>query len=553
MAMKTMSPTLAKDVYKEFHKPAYHPDVTRVFSNFINRNGKHSNVPNNKRTANFGLQFHIIDFLINDWQDSFFNTPKDAMSKKHKRILSAMLGYEVPTEHLEALHDLGYLPLEIRALPEGVMVPYGVPTYTVENTNDDFAWLTNSIETAMSADVWPMQTAATTAINYLKNFMEYDKATGGNGETCKFQAHDFSMRGLMFRDGSKLGLAHLAVGNCGTDTIPAVVAAEEWYGADVDKELVGASVNATEHSVTCSWQEEGEKTFYEYLMKEVAPTGILSLVFDTWDFWNGVTEILPEMKDMIMSRDGKVVIRPDSGDPVRILTGYFADKEPTLVDGMVSYTSYQDGRYDSVLIDGKYYEIFHYSSEGNRELYSIGAELEEHEVRGLVQCLWDTFGGTEQKGASDVMFKVLDSHIGCIYGDSITLERQLDILYRLTCKGFASSNVVLGVGSYTYQYVTRDTHGSAIKATNIVKNGKDVAIFKDPKTDPGKKSAKGLTMVIKGSDGEYHRVDEASRELFESGENELKVVFRNGVLLKRWTLAQVRENFMKEIEAGRVS
>lgn len=551
MAMKTQA-TLIKDCYKEFHRQAYHPQVTKVFSNFINRNGKYSNIPSNKRTANFGLQYHIIDFLINEWNDTFFSKPKEEVVKAHQRIMSSILGYNVDIKYLEELHDLGYLPIEIRALPEGVMVPYGVPTYTVESTVDGFGWVTNSIETAMSADVWPMQTYATTSIHYLKTFIERARKTGGDIDLAKLQAHDFSMRGLFGRNAAVFSLAHIAVGNCGTDTIPAIVAAEQYYKADVEKELVGASVNATEHSVTCSWQEEGEKTFYEYLMTSVSPTGILSLVFDTWDFWKGVTHILPQLKDMIMSRKGKVVIRPDSGDPVKILTGYFncevdVPASISLETNTVTFHEKNAGEYDSIYFANQYHQLIPLDDTGLN--FSIGGVLMECEVLGLIKCLHNIFGGKMNTAG----FIELDEHIGAIYGDSITLERQKEILDRLAEKGYASTNVVLGVGSYTYQYVTRDTHGSAIKATNVVKAGKDVSIFKDPKTDPGKKSARGLTMVIKGSDGEYHRIDDAARELFESGDNELKPVFRNGVLLKQWSLSEVRENFMKEIEAGRVS
>jgi nicotinamide phosphoribosyltransferase len=180
----------------------------------------------------------------------------------------------------------------------------------------------------------------------------------------------------------------------GTDTIPAIDWLEKYYNADSDKEMIGGSVPATEHSVQCAGGKEDEQETYRRLITEVYPKGIVSVVSDTWDFWNVVTVILPNLKKEIMARDGKLVIRPDSGDPVKIIVG-----DPEAVDG-------------------------------------------SPEHKGLIRCLWDTFGGT----LSPTGFKMLDPHIGAIYGDSITLDRQWKILSGLAKKGFASSNVVLGIG-----------------------------------------------------------------------------------------------------------
>ncbi len=321
------------------------------------------------------------------------------------------------------------------------------------------------------------------------------------------------------------GFGHLASGLVGTDTIPAVLFAEKYYGADVDKELVGCSVDATEHSVTCSWIQEGEIEFFQYLMHEQSPTGILSVVSDTWDFWKLVTEYLPELKAEIMARDGTVVIRPDSGDPVRILTGYCVSpvsEYSELVDSQqqAQEMAMTDG-FEAYRWQGNYYSV---------ELHST--QLQECEVKGLIECLWDTFGGT----VTDKGFKLLDEHIGAIYGDAITLERQRQILQRLMDKGFASK-VVLGIGSYSYQYVTRDTHGSAVKATSVVKNNQRVAIFKEPKTDSKKRSAKGL-LKVERVNGELICKDNVTEE--EEKQGLLEVVFEDGELLKETTLGEIR-------------
>ncbi|MDX1343464.1 MAG: hypothetical protein R3227_13940 [Reinekea sp.] len=286
-------------------------------------------------------------------------------------------------------------------------------------------------------------------------------------------------------------------------------------------------MDATEHSVTCSWLLEGEIAFFRYLMTEQSPKGILSVVSDTWDFWTLVTEYLPQLKDEIMNRDGTLVIRPDSGDPVKILTGYrsIALQDISRVSDACEIAD-KEG-FEAVEIQGTYYDV------------KTGNPMQPCEVKGLIECLWDIFGGT----TTDKGYKLLDDHIGAIYGDAITLKRQREILQRLMDKGFASK-VVLGIGSYSYQYVTRDTHGSAVKATSVVKGGERVAIFKDPKTDQGKKSAKGLLKVIR-QDGTLRVLDNVSPQ--EEAEGLLEVVFEDGKLVKTTTLAEIRDRIAQQL------
>jgi len=279
-------------------------------------------------------------------------------------------------------------------------------------------------------------------------------------------------------------------------------------------------------------QRLGELLLFERLITETYPSGIVSIVSDTWDFFNVIDPengICKQLKDKIMARDGKVVIRPDSGDPVKIVTGYTED--------------------EYFMDDYKFYAY-----DGERSVVQLirdgDTELTELEVKGMVQCLWEIFGGTE----STTGYKLLDSHIGAIYGDSITLERAEQICQRLADKGFASTNVVFGIGSFTYQgavtrdaIVTRDTHMFAVKSTygEVLKDGERVGveIFKDPKTDSGmKKSAKGLTAVYE-QDGEFILKDQATW-------NEVKncafvQVFCDGKITKDWTLAEIRANVAK--------
>ncbi len=489
--MKLFAPII-KDAYKIGHKDQYKEGTEYVYSNLTARSGNHSNIPNSRGVIWLGLQFVIKDILINTWNDTFFNQDKDTVVAKYKRIVSNVLGYSVDASHMEELHDLGYLPVHIKALPEGSFVPYGVPMMTIVNTHPKFYWVTNMLETMISAETWGMVTSATTYYEYRKNFIKYAKLTGAPLEGVPFQGHDFSMRGMSSSlSAATSSFAALAAGSYGTDTLPAIQIAEEYYGANSDTEIVGMSVNATEHSVMCSHGKEDEIKTFHTLITETYPEGILSIVSDTWDFWKVVTDYLPKLKPTILAREGKVVIRPDSGNPVDIICG--VQNDPILIPT-------------------------------------------DPEYRGLIECLWDTFGGTiNEKG-----YKVLDEHIGAIYGDSITLERQKQILSRLESKGFCSSNIVLGIGSYTYQYVTRDTHGMAIKATNVVIGGESIPIFKDPKTDDGtKKSAKGLLRVSLNNRGQYELRDDVSSYM-ETESNQLKTVFHNGSLVTETSLTKIR-------------
>ena len=276
------------------------------------------------------------------------------------------------------------------------------------------------LETLLSAIIWKPSTSATTAFQYLKTFTRYAQDTvGDDAGFIPWQGHDFSFRGMSgVEDAVMSGAGHL-LSFAGTDTIPAIDFLEKYYNANCEKELIGGSVPATEHSVMCMGTQGDEINTFDRLITTIYPTGIVSIVSDTWDFWQVITEFLPVLKDKIMSRNGKVVIRPDSGDPVKIIIG---DKD---------------------------------------------AIAGSPEYKGAIECMWETFGGTiTEKG-----YKLLDGHIGLIYGDSITTERQLEILEGLKQKGFASYNVVLGIGSYTYEYVTRDTFGFAMKATYGEVNG----------------------------------------------------------------------------------
>lgn len=243
-----LTPTLLCDFYKLSHREQYPQGTQVVYSTWTPRSGKH--LPQVKEVVAFGFQGAIKE-LQETFEQDFFSRPKDEVIAEFSRIVKNCLGVANPhTKHLEDLHDLGYLPLKISALEEGTLVPFRVPMLTVENTDDRFFWLTNYVETMFSANLWKPSTSASISRVYRQILDKYALETTGSTMGVEFQGHDFSMRGMSgVEDAARTGVGHL-LNFVGTDTIPAIQYAEQYYGANVEKELVGCSVNATEHSVS---------------------------------------------------------------------------------------------------------------------------------------------------------------------------------------------------------------------------------------------------------------------------------------------------------------
>lgn len=530
-----MNPLVNTDSYKLSHKGFMNEGTTKIYSNLTARSSKHFPVLKERydnKVVFFGLQKFIIEYLIEEF-DNFFSDDRDWVMSEFKSLIDVYLGEgAVPMKHFEALHDLGYLPIEIKAVPEGSLVNIRVPFFTITNTHPDFAWLTNYLETVISCELWKPITIATLIREFRKLVNEFAIKTTGSLDFTMFQLHDFSFRGMSNRqDAMTCGMAFLLY-SCGTDTIPAIYGHQEYYAAGQD--FIGTSVPASEHSVAClGTSVEGELESYRKWITQDYPTGIVSLVSDTYDYWRVLTEYLPALKDDILARPenelglSKVVIRPDSGDPADIVCGLSLCRN--------SYPTIQDFYNSSDFIDFRVVKIDKTYFEVDREGITTGRTFSETEVKGSVELLWETFGGT----VTEQGYKVLDSHIGLIYGDSITLPVMLDIFQRLEAKGFASTNVVFGIGSYTMQYLTRDSLGMAIKATYAEVDGKGYELFKDPITDNGmKKSAKGLLRVEKEGD-DYVLYDQQTTEQEKQGE--LKTVFKDGQLVKTTTLSEIRQ------------
>jgi len=490
-----INPLLLIDGYKCDHRRQYPENTEFVFSNFTPRKSRVQDV---NEVVFFGLQYFVEEYLITQWNEGFFKRNLDEVVAEYKEFLDSYLGPDaVPVDHVVALHKHGVLPIKIRAVPEGSIVPMNVPVLTIINTEPEFFWLTNYLETLMSAIIWKPITSATTAFQYKKEFERHAEKTGYDKGFIQFQGHDFSFRGMSgVEDAVMSGAGHL-LSFVGTDTIPAIVFAKQYYDAGSEGELIGCSVPASEHSVMCMGTQEDEISTFRRFVTELYPNGIVSVVSDTWDFWKVMTEYLPTLKEEILARDGRLVIRPDSGNPVDIICG-LEDSE-----------------------------------------YNVASPAH----KGAYELLWDTFGGT----TNDKGYKELNPKVGLIYGDSITMERQKEILRRLEEKGFSASNLVLGIGSFTYEYVTRDTFGFAMKATWGMVDHQEREIFKDPITDSGmKKSAKGLLRVVE-VDGTLKLEDQISVDTFIQNEDAMIDVFSNGVLLNKTTFTEIRKRLEKSL------
>lgn len=519
---------LSIDFYKADHRRQYNPNSNYIYSNFTPRSDRlfSGSKYYDHRVVAFGIQMFIKDYLIDEWNASFFNLPHDEVVATYKRFMDHTLGINtIPVDHISELHKLGYLPLTIKAIDEGSRVNIGVPVYTIINTEPRFFWLTNYIESVMSSECWKPMTYATIAYEYRRTFEHYANITGASKDLIPFQIHDFSFRGASNRQESmKCGIGFL-LSSYGTDSCLSIVGAEQWYNADITKELVGTSVPATEHSVmtsniifikdqldTLGYYEFGstrltiedlqfdaahtdsqrlaEIAYVWYLVTDLYPTGIISIVADSFDFWYMMEFGIRVLKPIIEARQpntlglSKVVFRPDSGNPTDIICG-------TPSDSIV-------------------------------------------ETKGAIECLYDVFGYT----TNSLGYKHLNPRVGLIYGDSITLQRQETILSKLAAKKFATDCIVLGVGSYSLCMNSRDTLGFAMKATWTSIDNRPYDIYKDPKTGDGtKKSARGLLQVSKLFD-DYVLHDECDTSDHKLGE--LQPVFVNGKLVKETSLSEIR-------------
>ena len=520
------------DSYKLGHADQYAPGTKYVFSNFTPRSDR---LFSGKKNSNYdgkivvaGIRMFITEMHYL-FKETFFDVPVEEAISEFEEICSAFGSIGGMKTRLVQLHKLGKLPLIIRGLPEGSAVNPGIPVLFITNTDENFYWLPNFLETWISSELWKCMTSATTSRLYRKILNKFVIETGSSPEFANWQIHDFSLRGQGgIKDGANSGLGHLMFNN-GTDNIPAAKMIRDVYGDDVSS--FAGSVPASEHSTSSSnilvnaskgvSLDEAESRFFKRYITEIYPSGICSYVADTYDYWKLLTEILPRNKEHILNREGKVVIRPDSGDPVRIICGYRISEKNELGTEVIHK-------------DGKYYLIEEQEFKDNL------TEIPWYEALGSVRVLAKIFGKT----MNEKKYFTVNQKVGIIYGDSITLERCQEILERLAEMKYAADNIVFGVGSYTYQYVTRDTFGFAIKATWVQCEDGSYSIYKDPKTDGGtKKSAKGLLRVVKDENGEYGLLQDQEK----AGYDETVVYYLEGAMPVIESFSEVKQRAMESV------
>jgi len=478
---------MGADYYKAWHKDLYPDGLEKVYSVLIPR--KNSFFPWSDKMVVFGYQLFAGRILVDKFNETFFNQKREDVMETYSYVVGTMLGKpasEINADHIGALHDLGYLPIKVKALKEGTEVPMGVPVLTIENTLPEFAWLPNYLETILLSETFVTSTVASVAHQFHLIGKEYGEKYADNLDYLPFQFHDFSQRGQHGVEASVLsGLGHLT-SSAGTDAMSSVLLAEKYYGAKLSKELVGGSVVASEHSVMESYGLDQFHTYHELIKNN--PTGILSLVSDTYDYWEVIDKVLPAEKDAIMARDGKVVIRPDS-------------------------------------------------------LEDVNAGL----VRTL-DSLYNTFGGAvNSKG-----LRVLEPHVGLLHGEGINLDNVRGLMDAIVEGGYSPENIVIGVGAYVYSVlVSRDSFGQAIKAQDVIIDGKEMKIFKDPalheKKDnideerAMKKSLKGAVVVLKDGDHIYAKDDLTIAEADSTEGNLLHTIFEDGKQYNTQTLSEIRK------------
>lgn len=483
--MVNTNPMLLIDFYKAVHSDMLPEKIEKSVSYFTPRM---SRVKMWDEVVMFGLQAFVKTYLIEYFHDNFFALPLDKVVGEYERILNASLGKNAfKSEKIVKLHQLGYLPIEIKAIAEGTKVPMHVPMFEITNTHPDFAWLPQALESLISAEMWHPMLSATVGTAYRKIVNHYYDISVDDEISRARALGDFSFRGQECLQSAVKSSAGWCLSFLNTATVPVIPFLEQMYLCDCEKEPVAFGAVSTEHSVMCSnYAVDGdEETLLKRLLREVYPDTSFSAVLDSYDYWNVIDVILPRIKEDILAHNGCMLMRGDSGDCVEVVTK-------------------------------------------------------------TVFKLWDQFGGTiNAKG-----YKVLDPHVKAIYGDSITIQRCRRIYEILIKNGFACSNVSLGVGSFSMQCVeedgelkpfTRDTFSSCIKATYCEVDGKPIPIFKNPKDGGFKKSQKGLCYVYRDENGKLAYQDGYTKDDLPKEGNLLETVFKDGKMIKEQSLAQIRQ------------
>lgn len=498
-----INPLFLVDFYKPTHNAQYPKGATKIWSPYTPRSSRMLDIAEKtdnafgKYNIQAGLQGFIKEYFIEKFNENFFSQPIEKIFAQYIRIFNYSLpGAIEDFSHIKELHELGYLPISVVALPEGTRVPMGVPMFALTNTHPRFAWLVNTLETMVSCSMWHTQMSANVGYYYRQLVNKYWDISVDDDLPRARAIGDFSMRGQESVESAIKSSAAWALSFVNSATVPSILYLEEYYNANIEDEHVIYGAASTEHSVMCTnFAIDGdEKTMVKRLLTEIYPNVGFSMVSDSYDYWNMVNNIIPSLKKEILEHNGYLGIRGDSGDPVEVVTQ-------------------------------------------------------------TVFKFWEIFGGYINKKG----FKVLNDKIRVIYGDSITPKRLQDIYEILIKNGFACNNVFLASGSFSMQCnerfedekqklspFTRDSMGIAIKCTYCEVDGKPIPVFKDPKTDTDnlKKSHKGMIAVLKDTlTNELYYIDELDSESIKKYDdrNLLQEIFCDGKMIKETSLKEIRD------------
>lgn len=550
--MYNMNPLLLTDFYKTTHAEQYPAGLTKMVSYFTPRMSRI--VDENKLTV-IGVQGYCKEFLIDYFNRNFFNRKKEDVVEEYKLFLDAHLGNGAYSlDKVEKLHDLGYLPLEIRSIPEGSRIDMKVPMIEISNTHPDFVWLVNTNETTMCAYLWHMMVTANVGYKYRTIVNKYYEASVDNNIPRARALGNFSMRGEESIDSAMMSGAAWLLSFLNVATIPSIQWLKQYYSSSDNNTGFGAI--STEHSVMCSniAIDGDEITHAKRLLTEIYPKHSFSMVADSRDFWNFVDNVLPHLKKEVEEHEGYFAIRGDSGNPVEIIAGKKIVNVANHYVEMFRRKNVVD-EFLYLYADGEKEIIFRYDDNHYAKMIKLNGEyalefdyILTSQDKGLAWRLLEIFGGTiNSKG-----FYILNEKVKALYGDSITPINCEEIYKRLIINGIACNSVSLGVGSFSMQChenedgtlspFTRDTYAIAVKATYAEdKDGKPINIFKDPVTDSGfKKSQKGCCAVLKSND-KYSYVDELTfDESRDYNGNQFVTVFKDGKIVNETSLDNIR-------------
>jgi len=403
------------DSYKVSHYLQYPPNTESMFSYIESRGGEYPS------TVLVGPQYYLKEYLTHrvtveevEKANKFWTAHGEPFNYEGWMYIAKELG--------------GKLPVRIRSLKEGTVVPTHTALITIESTDPKIFWIVSWLET-MLLRVWYPISVATRSRTIKEIILEALRKSSDDPENeINFKLHDFGSRGVSSQESAMIGgMAHL-VNFMGSDTGVGVLCANDYYNID----MAAFSIPAAEHSSITSWGKEHEADAYRNMIKQFCkPGNVVACVSDSYDLWNACSKIWgEELKEEVIGSGSTMVIRPDSGHPPRI-------------------------------------------------------------VLKTAQILEEKFGVTiNSKG-----YKVLN-HVRIIQGDGINDNSIREILKTLLEHGYSATNIAFGMGGGLLQQLNRDTQKFAMKCSSVVVNGKYIDVYKDPITDPGKRSKAGRLDTI---------------------------------------------------------